>query len=119
MHLKIMFLPRLVVTAEGKPETSESEQIKTVFQNDQGKKDIDIYWIADDGGEHREVTRDKPSTSAALHVSTCASPHIIRADAAGALPDHQEEALEQVQGQGLHRGRWTKRGGTSERVGGS
>uniref|UniRef100_A0A8C9X330 Solute carrier family 12 member 10, tandem duplicate 1 n=1 Tax=Sander lucioperca TaxID=283035 RepID=A0A8C9X330_SANLU len=27
-----------------------SDQIKTVFQNDQGKKTIDVYWIADDGG---------------------------------------------------------------------
>uniref|UniRef100_A0A3B4WVD1 Solute carrier family 12 member 10, tandem duplicate 1 n=1 Tax=Seriola lalandi dorsalis TaxID=1841481 RepID=A0A3B4WVD1_SERLL len=28
----------------------DSDQIKTVFQNDQGKKTIDVYWIADDGG---------------------------------------------------------------------
>uniref|UniRef100_A0A3B3V6H0 Solute carrier family 12 member 10, tandem duplicate 1 n=1 Tax=Poecilia latipinna TaxID=48699 RepID=A0A3B3V6H0_9TELE len=27
-----------------------SDQMKTVFQNDQGKKTIDVYWIADDGG---------------------------------------------------------------------
>ncbi|KAM3857570.1 solute carrier family 12 member 3-like [Diretmus argenteus] len=27
-----------------------NEQIKTVFQNDQGKRTIDVYWIADDGG---------------------------------------------------------------------
>uniref|UniRef100_A0A669AX17 Solute carrier family 12 member 3 n=1 Tax=Oreochromis niloticus TaxID=8128 RepID=A0A669AX17_ORENI len=27
-----------------------SDQIKTVFQNTQGKKSIDVYWIADDGG---------------------------------------------------------------------
>uniref|UniRef100_A0A669C7G4 Solute carrier family 12 member 10, tandem duplicate 1 n=1 Tax=Oreochromis niloticus TaxID=8128 RepID=A0A669C7G4_ORENI len=26
------------------------DQIKTVFQNTQGKKSIDVYWIADDGG---------------------------------------------------------------------
>ncbi|KAG7221458.1 hypothetical protein INR49_017227 [Caranx melampygus] len=26
------------------------DQINTVFQNDQGKKTIDVYWIADDGG---------------------------------------------------------------------
>uniref|UniRef100_A0A667WQJ1 Solute carrier family 12 member 10, tandem duplicate 1 n=1 Tax=Myripristis murdjan TaxID=586833 RepID=A0A667WQJ1_9TELE len=32
--------------SDGKP----NEQIKTVFQNDQGKKTIDVYWIADDGG---------------------------------------------------------------------
>uniref|UniRef100_A0A7N6C026 Solute carrier family 12 member 10, tandem duplicate 1 n=1 Tax=Anabas testudineus TaxID=64144 RepID=A0A7N6C026_ANATE len=35
---------------EGISEKSDSDQIKTVFQNDQGKKNIDIYWIADDGG---------------------------------------------------------------------
>uniref|UniRef100_A0A7N8YBA1 Solute carrier family 12 member 10, tandem duplicate 1 n=1 Tax=Mastacembelus armatus TaxID=205130 RepID=A0A7N8YBA1_9TELE len=28
----------------------DSDQIKTVFQSDQGKKTIDVYWIADDGG---------------------------------------------------------------------
>ncbi|KAI4808621.1 hypothetical protein KUCAC02_000674 [Chaenocephalus aceratus] len=28
----------------------DNDQIKTVFQNDQGKKTIDVYWIADDGG---------------------------------------------------------------------
>ncbi|XP_030018778.1 solute carrier family 12 member 10, tandem duplicate 1 isoform X2 [Sphaeramia orbicularis] len=27
-----------------------SDQITTVFQNDQGKKTIDVYWVADDGG---------------------------------------------------------------------
>ncbi|KAG7269191.1 hypothetical protein CRUP_016063 [Coryphaenoides rupestris] len=27
-----------------------SQQVRTVFQNDQGKKTIDVYWIADDGG---------------------------------------------------------------------
>lgn len=31
-----------------------SEEIKTVFQNSQGKKTIDIYWIADDGGEPKQ-----------------------------------------------------------------
>uniref|UniRef100_A0A3B5BID7 Solute carrier family 12 member 3-like n=1 Tax=Stegastes partitus TaxID=144197 RepID=A0A3B5BID7_9TELE len=31
-------------------DKSNSDQIKTVFQNDQGKKTIDVYWIADDGG---------------------------------------------------------------------
>eukprot|EP00064_Thunnus_orientalis_P016504 superscaffoldBa00003288_g16570 len=30
--------------------SGSSDQIKTVFQNDQGKKTIDVYWIADDGG---------------------------------------------------------------------
>lgn len=32
-----------------------SDQIKTVFQNKQGKKTIDVYWISDDGGEIRTV----------------------------------------------------------------
>uniref|UniRef100_A0A3Q4GE05 Solute carrier family 12 member 10, tandem duplicate 1 n=1 Tax=Neolamprologus brichardi TaxID=32507 RepID=A0A3Q4GE05_NEOBR len=31
-------------------DNSNSDQIKTVFQNTQGKKSIDVYWIADDGG---------------------------------------------------------------------
>uniref|UniRef100_A0A671URP5 Solute carrier family 12 member 10, tandem duplicate 1 n=1 Tax=Sparus aurata TaxID=8175 RepID=A0A671URP5_SPAAU len=31
-------------------DKGDSDQIKTVFQNDQGKKTIDVYWIADDGG---------------------------------------------------------------------
>ncbi|XP_029023673.1 solute carrier family 12 member 3-like isoform X2 [Betta splendens] len=42
--------PPDMVTAEGTTDKSESDPIKTVFQNDQGKKNIDIYWIADDGG---------------------------------------------------------------------
>ncbi|XP_051992882.1 solute carrier family 12 member 10, tandem duplicate 1 [Xyrauchen texanus] len=28
----------------------ENDQMKTVFQNKQGKKTIDVYWISDDGG---------------------------------------------------------------------
>lgn len=32
-------------------ENINSDQIKTVFKNSGGKKTIDIYWIADDGGE--------------------------------------------------------------------
>ncbi|XP_042367822.1 solute carrier family 12 member 10, tandem duplicate 1 [Plectropomus leopardus] len=31
-------------------DRGDSKQIRTVFQNDQGKKTIDVYWIADDGG---------------------------------------------------------------------
>uniref|UniRef100_A0A3Q3M9Z5 Solute carrier family 12 member 10, tandem duplicate 1 n=1 Tax=Mastacembelus armatus TaxID=205130 RepID=A0A3Q3M9Z5_9TELE len=31
-------------------DKGDSDQIKTVFQSDQGKKTIDVYWIADDGG---------------------------------------------------------------------
>uniref|UniRef100_A0AAY3ZYT2 Solute carrier family 12 member 10, tandem duplicate 1 n=1 Tax=Denticeps clupeoides TaxID=299321 RepID=A0AAY3ZYT2_9TELE len=31
-------------------EGTESDQIKTIFQNKQGKKTIDVYWISDDGG---------------------------------------------------------------------
>nr|XP_033465799.1 solute carrier family 12 member 10, tandem duplicate 1 [Epinephelus lanceolatus] len=31
-------------------DRGDSDQIRTVFQNDQGKKTIDVYWIADDGG---------------------------------------------------------------------
>ncbi|XP_031160232.1 solute carrier family 12 member 3-like [Sander lucioperca] len=36
--------------ADDIPDEDKSDQIKTVFQIDQGKKTIDIYWIADDGG---------------------------------------------------------------------
>uniref|UniRef100_A0A7N6FFW6 Solute carrier family 12 member 10, tandem duplicate 1 n=1 Tax=Anabas testudineus TaxID=64144 RepID=A0A7N6FFW6_ANATE len=38
------------VSADGISDKGDSDQIKTVFQNDQGKKTIDVYWIADDGG---------------------------------------------------------------------
>uniref|UniRef100_A0AAY3ZWS9 Solute carrier family 12 member 3-like n=1 Tax=Denticeps clupeoides TaxID=299321 RepID=A0AAY3ZWS9_9TELE len=31
-------------------EKTQSDQIKTIFQNKQGKKTIDVYWISDDGG---------------------------------------------------------------------
>ncbi|XP_070710370.1 solute carrier family 12 member 3-like [Pempheris klunzingeri] len=36
--------------ADNLSDKGDSDQIKTVFQNDQGKKTIDVYWIADDGG---------------------------------------------------------------------
>uniref|UniRef100_A0A667WHJ1 Solute carrier family 12 member 10, tandem duplicate 1 n=1 Tax=Myripristis murdjan TaxID=586833 RepID=A0A667WHJ1_9TELE len=51
-HLVFTLLPppplcdAVDAVSDGKP----NEQIKTVFQNDQGKKTIDVYWIADDGG---------------------------------------------------------------------
>ncbi|XP_030609080.1 solute carrier family 12 member 3-like [Archocentrus centrarchus] len=35
---------------ESAADVSDNSEIKTVFQNSQGKKNIDIYWIADDGG---------------------------------------------------------------------
>ncbi|XDV19322.1 hypothetical protein PO909_024811 [Leuciscus waleckii] len=31
-------------------KSTVTDQIKTVFQNKQGKKTIDVYWISDDGG---------------------------------------------------------------------
>uniref|UniRef100_A0AAX7VU82 Solute carrier family 12 member 10, tandem duplicate 1 n=1 Tax=Astatotilapia calliptera TaxID=8154 RepID=A0AAX7VU82_ASTCA len=37
-------------SADDVSDNSNSDQIKTVFQNTQGKKSIDVYWIADDGG---------------------------------------------------------------------
>uniref|UniRef100_A0A8C4E019 Solute carrier family 12 member 3 n=1 Tax=Dicentrarchus labrax TaxID=13489 RepID=A0A8C4E019_DICLA len=40
----------LAVRADDISDKGDSDQIKTVFQNDQGKKTIDVYWIADDGG---------------------------------------------------------------------
>lgn len=53
-HVRNRFtLPLLVHIAEGLPDKSKSDQIKTVFQNNQGKKNIDIYWVADDGGESK------------------------------------------------------------------
>ncbi|XP_013879271.1 solute carrier family 12 member 3 [Austrofundulus limnaeus] len=36
--------------ADDASDEGDRDQIKTVFQNDQGKKTIDVYWIADDGG---------------------------------------------------------------------
>ncbi|XP_029944241.1 solute carrier family 12 member 3-like [Salarias fasciatus] len=36
--------------ADNTSERGHSGQMKTVFQKDQGKKTIDVYWIADDGG---------------------------------------------------------------------
>uniref|UniRef100_A0A671UL08 Solute carrier family 12 member 10, tandem duplicate 1 n=1 Tax=Sparus aurata TaxID=8175 RepID=A0A671UL08_SPAAU len=36
-------------SADDISDKGDSDQIKTVFQNDQGKKTIDVYWIADDG----------------------------------------------------------------------
>uniref|UniRef100_A0A669DLX7 Solute carrier family 12 member 10, tandem duplicate 1 n=1 Tax=Oreochromis niloticus TaxID=8128 RepID=A0A669DLX7_ORENI len=36
--------------ADGISDNSHRDQIKTVFQTAQGKKTIDVYWIADDGG---------------------------------------------------------------------
>nr|XP_054603541.1 solute carrier family 12 member 3-like [Nothobranchius furzeri] len=36
--------------ADDVSDEDNSDQIKTVFQNSQGKKTIDVYWIADDGG---------------------------------------------------------------------
>ncbi|XP_033839536.1 solute carrier family 12 member 10, tandem duplicate 1 [Periophthalmus magnuspinnatus] len=37
-------------SADDMSDKGSSDQVKTVFQNDQGKKTIDVYWIADDGG---------------------------------------------------------------------
>ncbi|XP_040886888.1 solute carrier family 12 member 3-like isoform X2 [Toxotes jaculatrix] len=37
-------------SADDISENGDSNQIKTVFQNSQGKKTIDVYWISDDGG---------------------------------------------------------------------
>uniref|UniRef100_A0A4W6EID7 Solute carrier family 12 member 10, tandem duplicate 1 n=1 Tax=Lates calcarifer TaxID=8187 RepID=A0A4W6EID7_LATCA len=49
-HL-LIFLRYTVISHDMKGDTKgDSDQIKTVFQNDQGKKTIDVYWIADDGG---------------------------------------------------------------------
>uniref|UniRef100_A0A3B3CSM1 Solute carrier family 12 member 3 n=1 Tax=Oryzias melastigma TaxID=30732 RepID=A0A3B3CSM1_ORYME len=39
-----------LLAAADMSDEDNSDQIKTVFQNDQGKKTIDVYWIADDGG---------------------------------------------------------------------
>ncbi|CAL8327053.1 unnamed protein product [Lota lota] len=37
-------------TGDTTAKKMSSQQVRTVFQNDQGKKTIDVYWIADDGG---------------------------------------------------------------------
>ncbi|CAL9694801.1 unnamed protein product [Knipowitschia caucasica] len=39
-----------VDSADNVSDRGCSDQVKTIFQNDQGKKTIDVYWIADDGG---------------------------------------------------------------------
>lgn len=44
-----------LLAAADMSDEDNSDQIKTVFQNDQGKKTIDVYWIADDGGESDPV----------------------------------------------------------------
>lgn len=44
-------LPPLAVTADDLSDKGDSDQIMTVFQSDQGKRTIDVYWIADDGGD--------------------------------------------------------------------
>ncbi|XP_043952795.1 solute carrier family 12 member 3-like isoform X2 [Gambusia affinis] len=38
------------VAADDMSDESSSDQMNTVFQSNQGKKTIDVYWIADDGG---------------------------------------------------------------------
>lgn len=43
----------LAAPADDLSDGGDDAQNKTVFQNDQGKKTIDIYWIADDGGQIR------------------------------------------------------------------
>uniref|UniRef100_A0A3P9L0Z5 Solute carrier family 12 member 10, tandem duplicate 1 n=1 Tax=Oryzias latipes TaxID=8090 RepID=A0A3P9L0Z5_ORYLA len=43
-------LETLLINDADMSDEGNSNQIKTVFQNDQGKKTIDVYWIADDGG---------------------------------------------------------------------
>ncbi|XP_077961669.1 solute carrier family 12 member 3 isoform X2 [Gasterosteus aculeatus] len=42
--------PSETESADDLSDGGDDTQNKTVFQNDQGKKTIDIYWIADDGG---------------------------------------------------------------------
>lgn len=51
-YLNNEFPAAFCVTADGIFDKGSSDQIKTVFQIDQIKKTIDVYWIADDGGEH-------------------------------------------------------------------
>ncbi|XP_037531245.1 solute carrier family 12 member 3 [Nematolebias whitei] len=38
--------------ADDMSDEGDLDQTTTVFQSDQGKKTIDVYWIADDGGEN-------------------------------------------------------------------
>ncbi|XP_043952797.1 solute carrier family 12 member 3-like isoform X2 [Gambusia affinis] len=38
------------VAADDMSDEGSSDQMNTVFQSNQGKKTIDVYWIADDGG---------------------------------------------------------------------
>uniref|UniRef100_A0A673CJU9 Solute carrier family 12 member 3-like n=1 Tax=Sphaeramia orbicularis TaxID=375764 RepID=A0A673CJU9_9TELE len=48
--LLLLFLLLLTLKADDISDKGCSDQITTVFQNDQGKKTIDVYWVADDGG---------------------------------------------------------------------
>lgn len=46
-HFLIQFIPAFLVD----PDALRAEhQASTVFQVEQGKKTIDIYWLFDDGG---------------------------------------------------------------------
>uniref|UniRef100_A0A8C5FHP9 Solute carrier family 12 member 10, tandem duplicate 1 n=1 Tax=Gadus morhua TaxID=8049 RepID=A0A8C5FHP9_GADMO len=41
-------------------ERMSSQQVRTAFQNNQGKKTIDVYWISDDGGEPHSPPHPPP-----------------------------------------------------------
>uniref|UniRef100_A0A669E9V3 Solute carrier family 12 member 10, tandem duplicate 1 n=1 Tax=Oreochromis niloticus TaxID=8128 RepID=A0A669E9V3_ORENI len=49
-YFKQRKIRRKINTSDGISDNSHRDQIKTVFQTAQGKKTIDVYWIADDGG---------------------------------------------------------------------
>lgn len=57
----------------------QEEQTSTIFQSEQGKKTIDIYWLFDDGGQH--PTPDLGSLPLCVTVSlSCPSqPALIQA----------------------------------------
>ena len=41
----------------------QEEQASTIFQSEQGKKTIDIYWLFDDGGQRPQDAGSPPAVS--------------------------------------------------------
>uniref|UniRef100_A0A8C5AXE1 Solute carrier family 12 member 10, tandem duplicate 1 n=1 Tax=Gadus morhua TaxID=8049 RepID=A0A8C5AXE1_GADMO len=51
---------RVTEIAYLKKRRMSSQQVRTAFQNNQGKKTIDVYWISDDGGEPHSPPHPPP-----------------------------------------------------------
>lgn len=106
-------------------KSTVNDQIKTVFQNKQGKKTIDVYWISDDGGEIRTViitrlqsssfgfdnpsVKSKPLSNVILALS-------LRFDFVSAISVDQKKTLEAMQSQSIHHWRTANHGERPQRV---